>query len=122
MFKKLFFLCLISALPVFAGEISVVDGQNFDQEVKSGVVLVDFYSPWCGPCKRLSPVLDGLADKLKRGQKIVKVNMDKSNDLAQRFGISAVPTLILLKNGQEVDRMQGFVGEQTIVEFMNSAN
>jgi thioredoxin 1 len=121
MYFRLLCLALFGTISAVAAEVPTVTAQNFDQSIQSGVVLVDFYGPWCGPCKKLGPVIDSAAEKLKAGQKIVKVNIDQSKDLARRYRVSAVPTLILFKNGKEVDRMQGFVSEEAILEFINSA-
>ncbi len=121
MYLWLLCLALFGTLPAVAAEVPVVTEQNFDDSIKSGVVLVDFYGSWCGPCKKLGPVLDSAADKLKGGKKIVKVNIDQSKDLADRFNVRAVPTMILFKNGKEVDRMQGAVSEDDVLDFINSA-
>lgn len=120
MFLRLFILTLLGTLPAFAGSIQVVNEQNFDQEIKSGVVLVEFYGPWCGPCKRLSPVLDKIADNLPEGKKIVKVNIDQSKDLAKQYDVSGVPTMILFKKGKEAGRLVGGYDQQSIEDFINS--
>jgi len=120
MYFRLLMLALFGTLPAIAAEVPTATVQDFDQKISSGIVLVDFYGPWCGPCKRLGPVVDSAADKLKSGQKIIKVNIDQSGDLARRFNVSAVPTLILFKNGKEVNRMQGAVNEATLLDFINS--
>lgn len=121
MYLWLLCLALFGTLPAVAAEVPVVTEQDFDDTIKSGVVLVDFYGAWCGPCKKLSPVIDSAADKLQGGKKIVKVNIDQSRALADRYNVRAVPTLILFKNGSEVDRMQGAVSEEAVLEFINSA-
>lgn len=122
MYLRLFFLALFGSISAVAADgVQSVTEQNFQQEIKSGVVLVDFYGAWCGPCKRLAPELDKAAAGLKKGQKIVKVNIDQAKNLASQYKVSAVPTMILFKNGQEVDRTQGYQTEDTILEFINSA-
>ena len=70
-------------------------------------VLVDFWAEWCGPCKIMAPVLHGLAQEWNGRIKVIKVNTEKKPDLAQQYGISAIPTLILFQNGVEKHRMQG---------------
>ncbi|MBS0628846.1 MAG: thioredoxin [Verrucomicrobia bacterium] len=122
MFFRLFCLALFGTLSAYAAEVPVVSEQNFDDTIKSGVVLVDFYGTWCGPCKKLGPVLDSASGKLKGNKKIVKVNIDQSKALADKYNVRAVPTMILFKNGKEVDRLQGAVNEETVLEFINSAN
>ncbi len=80
---------------------------NSDSLKEHGLILVDFWAPWCGPCRMLAPVLDRLAEEMKGSAVIGKLNIDDNEDAAVRFGISAVPTLIIFKDGQEVERITG---------------
>lgn len=84
---------------------------NFSEEVldASLPVLVDFWAPWCGYCMRLAPVIDELADELGEKMKMVKVNVDENRGLAQKYGVMSLPTMIIFKNGQEVDKLMGFM-------------
>ncbi|HNU92134.1 MAG TPA: thioredoxin [Spirochaetota bacterium] len=86
----------------------VTDG-NFSTEVlgASGAVLVDFWAPWCGPCRMQTPILEGLARELNGNARIVKLNTDENPATARNFGINSIPTLILFKDGKEVERMVG---------------
>lgn len=86
--------------------MKVIDESNFINEVKDGLVLVDFYAEWCGPCKMLTPVLERLGESFE----IVKVDVDKHFDLAKEYGIMSVPTLFIFKNGKVVKQMIGFNG------------
>jgi thioredoxin 1 len=84
-----------------------VSDQSFKSEVESGgTVLVDFWAPWCGPCKMIAPVLEDLNKEVD--VKIAKVNVDDNPESASRFGVMSIPTLILFKNGQPVDKVVGF--------------
>ena len=99
-----------------------VSVEDFEDEVlKSDVkVLVDFYADWCGPCKMLTPVLESVANKLDGKVKIVKVDVDESPDLAQRFGIMSVPTMILFKKGQQAAAFSGYMPEQMLMQNIES--
>ena len=81
---------------------------------KQGLTLVDFYAIWCGPCKMLAPVLEGLSEKMDKVT-FYKVNVDASSDLAGRYGIQAIPNLVIFKDGKAVDQITGFVPEGEIV-------
>ena len=76
----------------------IINSQEFDNTIESGVVVVDFFATWCGPCKMLSPVIDELSGELENVN-FVKVDIDQSMDLAQKFKILSVPTLKVFKNG-----------------------
>lgn len=89
---------------------------NFDAEVtqSKGIVLVDFWAPWCGPCKMLGPVLEGLDGELGDQVAIKKVNTDENRSMLSRFDIMGIPTMILFKDGIQVDTIVGFVGKEQI--------
>ncbi len=90
--------------------------QSFEQEVtQAGVpMLVDFYAPWCGPCKMLAPVLDKLAQEFAGRAKVVKVNVDDAPGLAAEFGITGVPTMMFFKGSLLVDRVVGFAAPKDL--------
>lgn len=91
---------------------------NFDSLVSDGVVVVDFFANWCGPCKMLGPVLEDLSNS--RGEvKVVKVDVDQEEDLARRFGVMSIPTLYLFKDGQQVDSRVGFMPLSELEEWIN---
>ncbi len=93
-----------------------VNDQNFKSDVleHSGKVLVDFWAPWCGPCKMQTPILEKLTASGETSAKIVKLNTDENPETAQKYGISSIPTLILFENGEEIDRMIGVQPENTL--------
>ncbi|MCD1259771.1 thioredoxin [Paenibacillus athensensis] len=91
-----------------------VSDQNFNTEVEgSGKVLVDFWAPWCGPCKMIAPVLEELATEMA-DVKIAKVNVDDNPESAARFGVMSIPTLIVFKDGQPVDKVVGFQSKDAL--------
>lgn len=85
-----------------------VTTQNFDQTITSNkIVLVDFFATWCGPCKMLAPVVEQFAEN-ETNVKVVKVDVDEEPDLAMRFGISSIPTLLVFKDGKLADKQIGY--------------
>lgn len=92
--------------------MKIVESKDFEAEVKEGVVVVDFYADWCGPCKMLAPVFEELSKELPA--KFIKIDVDNSQDVAARFQVASIPTIAILKDGKEVDRIIGFMPKQSI--------
>ncbi len=92
---------------------------NFDNLISDGVVVVDFFANWCGPCRMLGPVLEELSNS-RNGIKVVKVNVDEEEELARRFGVMSIPALFLFKDGKQVDNKVGFMPLSDIEEWSNS--
>lgn len=90
---------------------------NFDEEIKEGKTLIDFWAPWCGPCRMQSPILEQL-EASGAAVKICKVNVDEQPDLAKRFGILSIPTLILMQNGVLKDKQVGLTSLDELNEFI----
>jgi thioredoxin 1 len=102
--------------------IHISDGE-FDSKVLQGELpcLVDFWAPWCGPCKAIGPVIDELADEFDGRVQIVKMNVDDNPATPGKFGIRAIPTLILFKNGEVVDQITGAVGKAQLTDLIGKA-
>jgi thioredoxin 1 len=96
-----------------------VSDASFKNEVEGqGTVLVDFWAPWCGPCKMIAPVLEELNKEIT-SLKIAKLNVDDNPESASRFGVMSIPTLILFKDGQPVDKMVGFQSKDALKNVVN---
>jgi thioredoxin 1 len=93
---------------------------NFEATVKTGVSMVDFWAPWCGPCRMLAPVIDELAADFEGKAKICKVNSDEEQDLAIKFGVRSIPTILFMKDGEVVDQMIGAASKQAFEDKINS--
>ena len=88
--------------------------KDFDAAIQSGFALVDFYADWCGPCKMMSPIVDEIADE-RTDVTVAKVNVDESSELASRFDVVSIPTLIIFKDGKEAGRIIGFKPKAAIL-------
>ena len=94
--------------------------ENFDNTVKSGVTLVDFYADWCGPCRAIMPIINEIASE-RDDITVGAVNVDEERELAERFRVMSIPTLILIKDGQVVSRTQGARPKGAILEIIDEA-
>lgn len=91
---------------------------NFNEQIKEGVVLVDFFATWCGPCKMQAPVLEELKED-RSDVKVVKIDVDQETEIARLYGVMSIPTLILFKDGNEVAKNVGFMPKELLVQWIN---
>jgi thioredoxin 1 len=100
-----------------------VESTNFDAEVLASdiPVMVDFWAPWCGPCKMLTPIIEGLAEEFSGRAKVVKVNVDDNQQLASRFNIRGIPTVLVFKGGEVTSTLVGLQPKEQLTQALESA-
>ena len=106
-----------------ADNVIEFNDQNFDSDVLKAEtpVLVDFWAAWCGPCKAIAPIVEEIANDFSGKVKVGKMDVDSNNQVAMRYGIRSIPTLLLFKNGEVVDQVIGNVGKESIESMLNKA-
>jgi len=94
----------------------VINSNEFNSEVinSNGVVLVDFSAEWCGPCKMLAPIIDELSNEMEGKNKVFKIDVDQSGDIAQKYNVMNVPTVMIFKNGEVVEKVVGFQPKEVL--------
>jgi len=92
----------------------IIGSNEFENEIKEGIVIVDFFAEWCSPCKMLSPIFEELGNEMEGKVKFIKVNVDESSDIASRYNISNIPAMLILKNGEEQEIAVGFSPKEVI--------
>lgn len=99
--------------------IEFLTSSNFDEVINEGVTLVDFYADWCMPCKMVAPVLEELVTEIP-DVKIKKINVDENRDIAMRYGVMSIPTMILFKNGEIASKAIGFQPKPALAKWINN--
>ena len=102
---------------------TILNETNFDQKIKENTLpfLVDFWAQWCGPCQMLGPILEQIATDFKGRANVGKVNVDENPNLAGKFGVMSIPTLILFVGGQEKERLVGVVPKEQLVQLLENS-
>ncbi len=104
--------------------VNEVNNSNFESEVVEGSkqkpVVVDFWAPWCGPCKMVAPVIEELSEEMTEKITFVKLNTDDNQDTASKFGVMSIPTLILFKDGEPIDRIVGATTKNNLKEKLEA--
>ena len=98
------------------GKYIELTSANFEEITQNGISMVDFWAPWCGPCRMIAPVIDELAGDFEGKANICKVNTDEEQDLAVKYGIRSIPTIIFMKNGEVVDQLIGATSKQALTD------
>ncbi|MBP3766256.1 MAG: thioredoxin [Bacilli bacterium] len=88
---------------------------NFDESIRDGKVLVDFWAPWCGPCRMLTPIMDEIKNE---GYNVYKVNVDDNHELAKKYGVMSIPCVIYFKDGKEINKIIGFTSKNEILKML----
>ena len=102
------------------GKYIELDSSNIEDTIKEGLALVDFWAPWCGPCRMIAPIIDELANDFEGKAKICKVNTDEEQELVAKYGIRSIPTILFMKNGEVVDTIIGASSKQALIDKINS--
>jgi len=102
------------------GKYVELNSSNFESTINEGVTLVDFWAPWCGPCRMIAPIIEELAEDFEGKATIAKVNTDEEQDIAIKFGIRSIPTLLFFKDGKVVDQMIGAAGKAVIADKLDA--
>ena len=97
-----------------------LNNSNFEETIKEGVTMVDFWAPWCGPCRMIAPVVEELAEDFEGKATIAKVNTDEEQDIAVKFGIRSIPSILFFKNGEVVDQMVGAASKDAFADKINA--
>lgn len=94
-----------------------VNSENIESEIikAEGVVVADFWAPWCGPCRKLGPVLDSIEESFEGKIKLVKINADENMEIMKKYSVSGLPSLLVFKNGETVERMAGLIPKSSII-------
>jgi thioredoxin 1 len=101
--------------------VIVLTKENFGAETSKGVVLVDFWAPWCGPCRMISPVVDALAEEMKGKARFGKVNIDEQPELSEKFEVASIPTVLLFKDGKMIANRVGAANKDALKEWISAS-
>ncbi|MFK5976434.1 MAG: thioredoxin [Sulfurovum sp.] len=93
---------------------------NFEDTIKEGVTMVDFWAPWCGPCRMIAPIIEELAEDFEGKATIAKVNTDEEQDISVKYGIRSIPAILFFKDGEVVDQMIGAASKDAFAEKINA--
>lgn len=112
----------IKNMPMVADhkKIKLLNDQNFHQQIKSGVILVDFWASWCAPCKMMAPVLNEVSDSLTGNKSVGKVNVEIARAVSSKYNIRSIPTLILFRDGKEISRYVGIKSKEFLIKEINA--
>lgn len=102
--------------------IRELNDENFEKAITSGLTLVDFFTDWCGPCRMLAPIFEEVAEQMHKTAQFAKLNVDQGTAVATKYRVTSVPTLILFKDGKEVNRQEGLRSAEQIKDLLQAAS
>ena len=100
--------------------MEIINEKNFAEKTKNGVVVVDFFANWCGPCRMMAPILENIQEELGDKISIYKVDVDESEELSRKFGVMSIPTLVIFKNGEEQNKLIGLRPKDSLLTEFSS--
>lgn len=109
----------VSAQKRSSGTVKEISAKNFNAETKKGVVVVDFWATWCGPCRMMSPIFTEVAKQFSSRAKFAKIDVDKAREIAGAYNITAIPCIIIFVNGKEQDRLVGYKEKQELIDAVS---
>ncbi len=102
-----------------SASIKELTSANFAEETSKGLCVVDFWAPWCGPCRMMGPVFEAVSEMKMDDVRFFKVNIDESPDVAAKFGVQSIPTIVVLRDGVEADLSVGFIRQDALISLIN---
>ena len=109
-------------MPEDSEYVKILTTQNFDNQIKKGLTIVDFWAAWCMPCKVMAPILNSVANELKDSASVGKLNIEDHQAVAARYQVRSIPTLIMFKNGKEINRFVGIKTKDFLINQINKNN
>ena len=100
--------------------MEIINEKNFAEKTKNGIVVVDFFANWCGPCRMMAPILENIQKEIGDKISIYKVDVDESEELSRKFGVMSIPTLVIFKNGEEQNKLIGLRPKDSLMTEFNS--
>lgn len=102
-------------------KVTHLNESNFEEKTAQGIALIDFWAPWCGPCKMLGPILEEVAEELGSKVLVAKVNVDESPALAQKFNVMSIPAIFVMKDGKQINQMIGLQDKNALIRAVKEA-
>lgn len=99
--------------------MKIIKSEEFEKEAKKGTSVIDFFATWCGPCRMMAPIFESVGQKMKDKANFVKVDVDESEDLARKFGVMSIPTMVILKDGNMIAKRVGLMQADALEQWVN---